>query len=137
MTMTQALWSSLKGMDSIRQPYSWIVFMNSWQRSSGFTLLEVMVALTVFVAIALTLSQTASQSVDTTLYLQEKTLASMVAENKLNTLRLEGMPAVGERNETTRLADRQWRLPTKVEKTEFPEQAPHLTFRRHARRWRA
>lgn len=95
--------------------------MNSFQRTAGFTLLEVMVALTVFVAIALTLSQTASQSVDTTLYLQEKTLASMVAENKLNTLRLEGMPAVGERNELTRLADRQWHLTTKVEKTEFPD----------------
>lgn len=91
------------------------------QKISGFTLLEVMVALTVFVAIALTLSQTASQSVDTTLYLQEKTLASMVAENKLNTLRLEGMPAVGERNELTRLAERQWQLTTKVEKTEFPD----------------
>lgn len=95
--------------------------MSSFQRMAGFTLLEVMVALTVFVGIALTLSQTASQSVDTTLYLQEKTLASMVAENKLNTLRLEGMPAVGVRNDLTRLADRQWHLTTKVEKTEFPD----------------
>lgn len=91
------------------------------QHSRGFTLLEVMVALTVFVGIALTLSQTASQSVDTTLYLQEKTLASMVAENKLNTLRLEGMPAVGERKDRTKLAEREWHLTTKVEKTEFPD----------------
>ncbi len=108
-------------MDLTRLHFQWIASMNNCQRSAGFTLLEVMVALTVFVAIALTLSQTASQSVDTTLYLQEKTLASMVAENKLNTLRLEGMPAVGERKETTRLADRQWQLTTKVEKTEFPD----------------
>lgn len=91
------------------------------QHSRGFTLLEVMVALTVFVGIALTLSQTASQSVDTTLYLQEKTLASMVAENKLNTLRLEGMPAVGERKDRIKLAEREWHLTTKVEKTEFPD----------------
>lgn len=89
--------------------------------SQGFTLLEVMVALTVFVGIALTLSQTASQSVDTTLYLQEKTLASMVAENKLNQIRLEGMPAVGERKNRTKLAEREWQLTTKVEKTEFPD----------------
>lgn len=95
--------------------------MISRSASNGFTLLEVMVALTVFVAIALTLSQTASQSVDTTLYLQEKTLASMVAENKLNKLRLEGMPPVGERKNTTTLAEREWQLTTKVEKTEFPD----------------
>src|SRR5690554_930954 len=107
-------------MDLIHLSLRWSTSMNKLQQQ-GFTLLEVMVALTVFVAIAVTLSQTASQSIDTTLYLQEKTLASMVAENKLNTLRLEGMPAVGERKETTRLADRQWQLTTKVEKTEFPD----------------
>src|SRR5690554_7331648 len=80
-----------------------------------------MVALTVFVAIAVTLSQTASQSIDTTLYLQEKTLASMVAENKLNTLRIEGLPSVGDRNDSTELATREWHINTKVEKTEFPD----------------
>src|SRR5690554_2547674 len=104
-------------MDLIHLSLRWSTSMNKLQQQ-GFTLLEVMVALTVFVAIAVTLSQTASQSIDTTLYLQEKTLASMVAENKLNTLRIEGLPAVGERKETTRLADRQWQLTTKVEKTE-------------------
>ena len=94
--------------------------MNKLQQQ-GFTLLEVMVALTVFVAIAVTLSQTASQSIDTTLYLQEKTLASMVAENKLNTLRIEGMPSVGDRNDSTELATREWHINTKIEKTEFPD----------------
>src|SRR5690554_7507055 len=117
-------------MDLIHLSLRWSTSMNKLQQQ-GFTLLEVMVALTVFVAIAVTLSQTASQSVDTTLYLQEKTLASMVAENKLNTLRLEGMPAVGERKETTRLADRQWQLTTKVEKTRSEEHTSELQSRPH------
>lgn len=86
----------------------------------GFTLLEVMIALTIFVTIALTLSQTASQSVDTVLYMQDKTLASMLASNQLNEQRLKGIPRVGESRNTQRFANREWSVHTKVEKTDFP-----------------
>ena len=50
-------------------------------KNKGFTLLEVMIAVTVFAVIATTISQTTSQSVGNLLYLQDKTLASFVAEN--------------------------------------------------------
>lgn len=89
--------------------------------NQGFTLLEVMVALTIFVAMALTLSQTASQSVDTLMYLQDKTLASMVAENRLAEIKLSGLPVQGERKDQVSFARREWQLNIKVEKTQFPD----------------
>ncbi|MFY9179566.1 MAG: type II secretion system minor pseudopilin GspI [Venatoribacter sp.] len=89
--------------------------------NAGFTLLEVMIALTIFTAMALTISQSASQSVDTLLYLQDKTLASMVAENHMVELKLNGVPRVGERNDQVRFANREWQLHSRVEKTQFPD----------------
>lgn len=87
----------------------------------GFTLLEVMVALTIFAGIALTLSQTESQSIDNVLYLQHKTLAAMLAENQLNEQRLKGLPRTGESHQQVRFAQRQWQVTQQVEKTNFPD----------------
>ena len=57
-------------------------------RNRGFTLVEVMVALAV-VAVALpALMFTLSQQVDNTAYLRDKSIAHMVASNKLAELRL-------------------------------------------------
>ena len=89
--------------------------------SKGFTLIEVMIALTVFVAIAVTISQASSQSVGGLLTLQDTTLASFVAENRMTELRLTGLPSVGENNDEVQMANRDWRINTKVEKTEFPD----------------
>jgi general secretion pathway protein I len=58
------------------------------QRQAGFTLVEVMVALAV-VAIALpALLVTLNQHVDATGYLRDKSMAQMVAANKLEELRI-------------------------------------------------
>ena len=57
-------------------------------RARGFTLVEVMVALAI-VAIALpALLMALYQQIDDTAYLRDKTLAYMVAENKLAEIRL-------------------------------------------------
>lgn len=57
-------------------------------RARGFTLVEVMVALAI-VAIALpALLMSLYQQIDDTAYLRDKTLAYMVAENKLTEIRL-------------------------------------------------
>jgi len=95
--------------------------MKTNRRNSGFTLLEVMIAVTVFAVIATTISQTTSQSVDNLLYLQNKTLASFVAENRLTEVRLSGYPNVGDSNDVVDMAGREWRVNTKVENTEFPD----------------
>lgn len=91
------------------------------RRQSGFTLIEVMIALTVFVAVATTISRASSQSVDGLLTLQDTTIASFVAENRLVALRLSGLPDVGENNDVVEMAGREWKVHTKVEKTDFPD----------------
>jgi general secretion pathway protein I len=87
----------------------------------GFTLLEVMIALTVFAAIAVVISGTTSQSTDTILQLENKTIASWVAENRIAALRtVTPAPEVGDADDDTDMANRHWRLHTKIEKTQFP-----------------
>lgn len=96
-------------------------FSASLKSNKGFTLIEVMIAVTVFAVIAATLSETTSQSVNTALYLQEKTLAAFVAENHVANIRLSGsVPAVGESNDVADMAGREWRIKTKSEATEVP-----------------
>lgn len=87
--------------------------------SSGFTLIEVMIALSIFAVMTAAISRTASQNTDTTLYLEEKTLASFVAENRLNKLILSGFPAVTQTKDSEEMADREWHITTKVEETQL------------------
>lgn len=94
-------------------------------RHSGFTLLEVMIALTIFAALAVTISSTASQAANNVLYLEEKILATWVAENHLTQLHIQArssqaLPAIGNADERVEMAQREWIVKTSVEKTEFP-----------------
>lgn len=78
----------------------------------GFTLIEVMVALGV-VAVALpALMLSLNQQIDGTAYLRDKSLANMVAANKLEEIRLiskatRSLPT-GEGSGVRELADREW-----------------------------
>lgn len=86
----------------------------------GFTLLEVLIALTIFAAIATVISGTTSQTTDTALYLQNRTLATWIAENRLAEIRLSrAVPSQGESNDSQDMADREWKVSTKVESTEM------------------
>ena len=85
----------------------------------GFTLIEVMIALSIFTVMAATISRTASQNTDTVLYLEEKTLASFVAENRLNKLKLSGYPAATKTKDSEEMAGREWHITTKVEDTQL------------------
>ena len=86
----------------------------------GFTLIEVMISLSIFAVMAAAISRTASQNADTTLYLEEKTLASFVAENRLNKLKLSGYPAATQTKDSAEMAGREWHITTKVEDTQLP-----------------
>jgi len=85
---------------------------NPMNRVRGFTLVEVMVALAV-VAIALPALMVALyQHVDGTGYLRDKSLAQMVASNKLEELRIlsqarQSLPS-GELSGISSMADRDW-----------------------------
>lgn len=93
--------------------------------ASGFTLLEVMIALTIFAALAVTISSTASQAVNNTLHLEEKVLATWVAENALTQMRIQtrsslALPSQTQSSNELKMAEREWVVKTDVEKTDFP-----------------
>ena len=90
------------------------------KNAAAFTLIEVMIALSIFAVMAAAISRTASQNADTVLYLEEKTLASFVAENRLNKLKLSGYPAATQTKDSEEMAGREWHITTKVEDTPLP-----------------
>ncbi len=94
--------------------------LNTKRSVLGFTLIEVMISLSIFAVMAAAISRTASQNADTTLYLEEKTLASFVAENRLNKLKLSGYPAATQTKDSEEMAGREWHILTKVEDTQLP-----------------
>lgn len=92
--------------------------------ASGFTLVEVMVALAV-VAIALpALMFSLHQQIDGTLYLRDKSIAHMVAANKLAEVRIMAKAneqlLKGKDGGTTELADREWDWQINSTETELP-----------------
>lgn len=91
------------------------------ERHAGFTLVEVMVALAV-VALALpALLFTLHQQVDGTGYLRDKTLAQLVAGNKLAELRLlqhaRGVSFSGKDSGVVEMAGRDWSWELETEAT--------------------
>ena len=98
---------------------------NSCNSGSGFTLVEVMVALAI-VAIALpALMFTLYQQVDGTAYLRDKSQAQLVAVNKLSEIRIlakaNGSLLSGRENGQAQMADRQWYWWVESTATEVPE----------------
>jgi general secretion pathway protein I len=97
-----------------------VIRINKPEKHIGFTLIEVMIALSIFAVMAAAISRTASQNADTVLYLEEKTLASFVAENRLNQIKLTGFPAATQTKDDVEMANREWHITTKVEETPLP-----------------
>lgn len=97
-----------------------MIRINKPEKHIGFTLIEVMIALSIFAVMAAAISRTASQNADTVLYLEEKTLASFVAENRLNQIKLTGFPAATQTKDDVEMANREWHITTKVEETPLP-----------------
>lgn len=87
-------------------------------RIRGFTLVEVLIALAV-VAVGLGAAvAVVNQSVYNAFDLQEKTLASWVAENKLAEIRAAAaVPDFDEADGDSELAGRQWRWTAEVKET--------------------
>jgi len=88
------------------------------KHTTGFTLLEVMIALTVFAISAIALLSQSNQGITQTLYLEEKSHALWIAENKLTELRLEeDWPPLGIKNDKITQFDREWSITTSVSNT--------------------
>jgi general secretion pathway protein I len=71
------------------------------------TLLEVMIALAIFATAAISVVRSVSQHINTIAYLEEKTFAAMVADNRMALTQLSG--AAGKAHSgKSELAGREW-----------------------------
>ena len=92
-------------------------------RYSGFTLVEVMVALVVFAVVSVALVQNASVSIRQTGMIQDRTIAWWLAENEMTSLRLlekaeENYPGTGVSREIVNIGDTAWEIETSIDSTE-------------------
>lgn len=95
--------------------------MNSGARS-GFTLIEVLVALAVVALALLGLTRTAALQVNDFDALRERTLAGWVASNVLTETRLaSSLPATGQSDGRVEFAAHAWRWTRDVSATPDPE----------------
>lgn len=87
----------------------------------GFTLLEVLVALLVFGLIATAAAEVGSNYIGNFERVRDKTLASWLANNRINELRLqEGLPAVSQNSSDSEFGTFRWRVTTTVSGTPEP-----------------
>ena len=98
------------------------------KKNAGFTLIEVMVALTI-IAISLgALLSTSGTQANSAAYLKQKTLAHWVAVNELTELRMaKEFPAPGDEKGVTTMANNDWYWIRTSVKTE-DENALQVTF---------
>jgi len=87
-------------------------------RQSGFTLLEVLVALVIVALGLMAAFGQVNQTLTVSSRLREKTLAHWVAVNEMTRLRLLAeFPAIGSRSDEVEMARTTWRYTIKVVKT--------------------
>lgn len=83
-------------------------------KNSGFTLLEVMIAITIFALVASTLSQTTSIAVGNQLNLEDRMIASWIAENQIIELRSVPWQDIKTESKEVEFANRKWAIKTLV-----------------------
>ncbi|CAI3810332.1 hypothetical protein GLGCALEP_06167 [Pseudomonas sp. MM221] len=76
----------------------------------GFTLLEVLIALSIFAVLALAMGSAAQHLLVQARQLEDRLLANWLADNHLAILRLQPVPVPGRRQIETDFAQRRWQL---------------------------
>ncbi|MBT4161756.1 MAG: type II secretion system minor pseudopilin GspI [Gammaproteobacteria bacterium] len=92
-------------------------------RNRGFTLIEVMIALAVFAVVSVALVNNSTSSLRQAGMIQDRTIASWLAENEMTRLRVqprddENFPAAGIVRKSAEVANIEWELETHIESTE-------------------
>lgn len=91
------------------------------KNQSGFTLIEVLIAMVIVVMAMATFLRSFAQVIDSTATLRDRHVALWVAQNKLTQYQLEEhWPATGTRSDTTVMANKEWRIQEKVSATQIP-----------------
>lgn len=87
----------------------------------GFTLIEVLVALAMFVAVALALDSALSANVRGVVRFEEKSMAAWVASNKLVEMQVyQQWPSPGRQDDESEFAGRTWFVETTVSEGPYP-----------------
>ena len=87
-------------------------------RQGGFTLIEVMMAMLVFAAVAMIQQEVTASTVSQYLNIKNKIVASWIAENKIVELQIaKSLPAIKEYKEDIEYANASWQVISKVSKT--------------------
>lgn len=90
-------------------------------RNVGFTLIEVLMALLIFGMIAATVQHTSSLYFSHYQRIENKTMATWIAENRLAELRLaEQFPGLGKETEEIRFGNEDWFTETVISATQEP-----------------
>jgi general secretion pathway protein I len=87
----------------------------------GFTLLEVLIALTILAVLATAVMTQTGTSINQLQRLEQKTSALWIAEYQMNRLRVaDNWPALGRSSSIIDYADQQWQVNTEVSTTSEP-----------------
>lgn len=88
---------------------------NNHAQSTGFTLLEVLVALAVFAVAAIALMKVSESQLQLSNRLEEKTFAHWVALNMVSEMQAnQDWPALGEQTGKVAMAGREWKVVVKT-----------------------
>ncbi len=97
------------------------MMLSAMSRHKGFTLLEVLVALSVLAISAMAVINQTGQSLQSIQQLESNTVALVVAENHITSLYIaENWPATGRSTDYLTYADQQWVINTQVSSTNDP-----------------
>jgi general secretion pathway protein I len=89
--------------------------------ANGFTLIEAVVALLIVALGMMAVYTQLNQYATTAVYIEDKTLASWIATNRLTELSIEpAWPELGDLEEELEFAGREWHLLVVVNETEVP-----------------
>ena len=87
----------------------------------GFTLIEVLIALTVLALSAMAVVSQTGQSLNQLNQLQQKTIALAIAENQLNRLQLgDNWPGIGRSDTQLSYANQRWYIESDISNTSDP-----------------
>lgn len=90
------------------------------RNESGFTLIEVMVALAIFAVMAGAIALANTQNLVAAQMIKEQTEARWVNQNALTELRLDALPAPGTRRINSEFNGQSWRVEAEISAVDMP-----------------